>query len=55
MWPQKADSSVMDQGIWPRASAMAEALWSGNGDETGKKRYTQVTDRLNEWRYRMVT
>ncbi|ONK75286.1 uncharacterized protein A4U43_C03F15280 [Asparagus officinalis] len=34
---------------------MAEALWSGNRDRrTGKKRYAEATDRLNDWRERMV-
>ena len=28
--------------------------WSGKQDETGKKRYAEATDRLNEWRFRMV-
>lgn len=55
LWSEQADSTVMDGRIWPRASAMAEALWSGNRDETGKKRYAEATDRLNEWRYRMVS
>ncbi|KAI3448959.1 hypothetical protein Pfo_005624 [Paulownia fortunei] len=55
LWSEQADSTVMDSRIWPRASAMAEALWSGNRDETGKKRCAEATDRLNEWRYRMVT
>ncbi|XP_022872625.1 beta-hexosaminidase 2-like [Olea europaea var. sylvestris] len=55
LWSEQADSTVMDPRIWPRASAMAEALWSGNRDETGKSRYAEATDRLNEWRYRRVT
>ncbi|KAL8495865.1 hypothetical protein ACS0TY_019836 [Phlomoides rotata] len=55
LWSEQADSTVMDQRIWPRASAMAEALWSGNRDESGKKRFAEATDRLSEWRYRMVT
>ncbi|KAL0379959.1 UNVERIFIED_CONTAM: Beta-hexosaminidase 2 [Sesamum angustifolium] len=55
LWSEQADSTVMDSRIWPRTSAMAEALWSGNRDETGKKRFAEATDRLNEWRYRMVT
>ncbi|KAH6827000.1 beta-hexosaminidase 2 [Perilla frutescens var. hirtella] len=55
LWSEQADSTVMDQRIWPRASAMGETLWSGNRDETGKKRFAEATDRLNEWRYRMVT
>ncbi|KAH6813024.1 beta-hexosaminidase 2 [Perilla frutescens var. frutescens] len=54
LWSEQADSTVMDSRIWPQASAMVEALWSGNRDDTGKKRYAEATDRLNEWRYRMV-
>lgn len=54
LWSEQADSTVLDARLWPRASAMAEALWSGNTDDTGKKRYAEATDRLNEWRYRMV-
>ncbi|KAK4841401.1 hypothetical protein QYF36_003847 [Acer negundo] len=55
LWSEQADPTVVDARIWPRTSAMAEALWSGNRDETGKKRYSEATDRLNEWRYRMVS
>jgi hexosaminidase len=33
---------------------MAETLWSGNRDESGKKRYAEAMDRLNDWRHRMV-
>ncbi|XP_059633721.1 beta-hexosaminidase 2-like [Cornus florida] len=55
LWSEQADSTVLDPRIWPRTSAMAEALWSGNRDETGMKRFAEATDRLNEWRYRMVT
>nr|GMD39203.1 beta-hexosaminidase 2 [Ipomoea batatas] len=54
LWSEQADGTVLDARVWPRTSAMAEALWSGNRDETGKKRYAEATDRLNEWRYRMV-
>ncbi|XP_057800426.1 beta-hexosaminidase 2-like [Salvia miltiorrhiza] len=54
LWSEQADSTVMDSRIWPRASAMAEALWSGNRDEMGKKRSGEAVDRLSEWRYRMV-
>ncbi|KAK1259439.1 Beta-hexosaminidase 2 [Acorus gramineus] len=54
LWSEQADQTVLDARLWPRASAMAETLWSGNRDSTGKKRYAEATDRLNEWRYRMV-
>ncbi|XP_031267346.1 beta-hexosaminidase 2-like [Pistacia vera] len=54
LWSEQADPTVLDSRLWPRSSAMAEALWSGNKDEKGVKRYAEATDRLNEWRYRMV-
>ncbi|KNA08885.1 hypothetical protein SOVF_158670 [Spinacia oleracea] len=55
LWSEQADSTVLDSRLWPRASALAESLWSGNRDDSGKKRYAEATDRLNEWRYRMVS
>ncbi|XP_015932586.1 beta-hexosaminidase 2 [Arachis duranensis] len=55
LWSEQADGTVVDSRIWPRASAMAETLWSGNRDENGMKRYAEATDRLNEWRSRMVS
>ncbi|WOL03997.1 beta-hexosaminidase 2 [Canna indica] len=54
LWSEQADGSVVDGRLWPRAAAMAEALWSGNRDGEGKKRYAEATDRLVEWRQRMV-
>ncbi|KAL9242605.1 hypothetical protein vseg_016591 [Gypsophila vaccaria] len=55
LWSEQADPTVIDSKLWPRASALAEAMWSGNRDESGKKRYAEATDRLNRWRYRMVS
>ncbi|CAJ1958263.1 unnamed protein product [Sphenostylis stenocarpa] len=55
LWSEQSDSTVLDARIWPRTSALAESLWSGNRDENGKKRYAGATDRLNEWRSRMVS
>nr|XP_010910083.1 beta-hexosaminidase 2 [Elaeis guineensis] len=54
LWSEQADGAVLDGRLWPRAAAMAEALWSGNRDGEGRKRYAEATDRLNEWRHRMV-
>ncbi|KAE8722266.1 Beta-hexosaminidase 2 [Hibiscus syriacus] len=55
LWSEQADPTVLDGRLWPRTSAMAETLWSGNRDEAGRKRSGEATDRLNEWRYRMVS
>ncbi|KAL9321937.1 hypothetical protein ACSQ67_009990 [Phaseolus vulgaris] len=55
LWSEQSDATVLDARVWPRASAMAESLWSGNRDEKGVKRYAEATDRLNEWRSRMVS
>uniref|UniRef100_A0A2N9EX30 Plant heme peroxidase family profile domain-containing protein n=1 Tax=Fagus sylvatica TaxID=28930 RepID=A0A2N9EX30_FAGSY len=38
LWSEQADPTVLDTRIWPRTSAMAETLWSGNRDETGEKK-----------------
>jgi hexosaminidase len=54
LWSEQADPTVLDARIWPRASAVAESLWSGNRDDKGIKRYAEATDRLNEWRSRIV-
>ncbi|XP_062077462.1 beta-hexosaminidase 2-like [Humulus lupulus] len=55
LWSEQADQTVLDSRVWPRASALAEVLWSGNRDEnTGRKRSAEATDRLHEWRSRMV-
>jgi hexosaminidase len=54
LWSEQADEMVLDAKLWPRTSAAAEVLWSGNKDSEGRKKYAEATDRLNEWRYRMV-
>ncbi|KAG2260302.1 hypothetical protein Bca52824_079596 [Brassica carinata] len=54
LWSEQADPTVLDSRLWPRASAFAESLWSGNRDERGVKRCGEALDRLNRWRYRMV-
>ncbi|KAK6162820.1 hypothetical protein DH2020_002661 [Rehmannia glutinosa] len=41
--------------IWPRASQWVKRCGREIGGERGKKRFAEATDRLNEWRYRMVT
>ncbi|KAG8096980.1 hypothetical protein GUJ93_ZPchr0013g35465 [Zizania palustris] len=54
LWSEQSDETVLDARLWPRAAAAAETLWSGNKDSSGKKRYANATDRLNDWRHRMV-
>ncbi|XP_074589689.1 beta-hexosaminidase 2 [Curcuma longa] len=54
LWSEQADGSVVDGRLWPRTAAAAEVLWSGNRDGAGRKRYAEATDRLAEWRQRMV-
>ncbi|CAM6097445.1 unnamed protein product [Calypogeia fissa] len=56
LWSEQADGTVLDARLWPRSSAMAESLWSGNRDPANstEKRYADAIVRLNDWRYRMV-
>ncbi|PKA57412.1 Beta-hexosaminidase 2 [Apostasia shenzhenica] len=54
LWSEQADREVLDGRVWPRAAAMAEAMWSGNRDEKGRRRSAEAADRLSEWRDRMV-
>uniref|UniRef100_A0A0E0NRP2 Beta-hexosaminidase n=1 Tax=Oryza rufipogon TaxID=4529 RepID=A0A0E0NRP2_ORYRU len=54
LWSEQSDETVLDARLWPRAAAAAETLWSGNKGSNGKKRYANATDRLNDWRHRMV-
>ncbi|KAM0853476.1 hypothetical protein ACQ4PT_051049 [Festuca glaucescens] len=54
LWSEQSDAAVLDGRLWPRAAAAAETLWSGNKGASGRKRYANATDRLNDWRYRMV-
>lgn len=54
LWSEQSDAAVLDGRLWPRAAAAAETLWSGNKGASGRKRYANATDRLNDWRHRMV-
>ncbi|KAJ0960575.1 hypothetical protein J5N97_001568 [Dioscorea zingiberensis] len=54
LWTEMVDGEGLDGVVWMRAAAMAEALWSGNRNEEGRRRNGEVVDRLMEWRYRMV-
>ncbi|KAK6340577.1 N-acetyl-glucosamine-6-phosphate deacetylase [Orbilia brochopaga] len=55
MWSEQVDGQVLDARVWPRASAAAEVLWSGNKDANGQNRtQVSITPRLAEMRQRMV-
>ncbi|CAK7275418.1 Glucosamine-6-phosphate isomerase (Glucosamine-6-phosphate deaminase) (GNPDA) (GlcN6P deaminase) [Sporothrix epigloea] len=56
LWSEMADETNLDSLLWPRGSAAAEVLWSGNKDLlTGQNRsQMEVSPRLNEWRERML-
>ena len=54
MWSEQSDSVVLDSKVWPRAAALAELLWSGNKDTSGRKRYREMSQRINEYRERLV-
>ncbi|KAI1311281.1 hypothetical protein EDD11_003527 [Mortierella claussenii] len=67
LWSEQVDDTNLDIKLWPRASAAAEVLWSGNSvdSSTGlwngpdqKKdtlRSIEALDRINEHRFRMVS
>lgn len=55
LWSEQVDDTIVSQKVWPRAAALAELLWSGNRDpETGDKRTTQLTQRINNFREYLV-
>ncbi|KAG0607553.1 hypothetical protein M758_8G037600 [Ceratodon purpureus] len=54
LWSEQADETVLDSLLWPRSSALAESLWSGNRGPNGMKRYAEALNRLNDWRYRLL-
>jgi len=55
MWSEQVDPTILDARLWPRVSAAAEVLWSGNTDSTGQNRtQLSVSPRLSEMRERMV-
>ncbi|KAI8067174.1 glycoside hydrolase superfamily [Gongronella butleri] len=55
LWAEQVDQTVLDTRLWPRASAAAEVLWSGNKDDDGNKRAVgPAMPRMFDWRYRLV-
>jgi len=54
LWSEQVDDAVVSQKMWPRAAALAELVWSGNRDANGKKRTTELTQRILNFREYLV-
>jgi hexosaminidase len=54
LWSEQSDDTTVDSKVWPRAAALAELVWSGNNDAQGKKRTTQLTARILNFREYLV-
>ncbi|KAG0337869.1 hypothetical protein BG000_004843, partial [Podila horticola] len=67
LWGELVDDTNVDAKLWPRSSAAAEVLWSGNSDDSLTKlwdgykqhnntlRTVEALDRINEHRFRMLS
>jgi hexosaminidase len=51
MWGESVDASNFISRVWPRASAVAERLWTG---DVSKGASATIDDRINNFRCRMV-
>ncbi|KAG0346543.1 hypothetical protein BG004_001468 [Podila humilis] len=66
LWGEQVDDTNLDMKLWPRASAAAEVLWSGNSEDSPTKlwngpdqdkdtlRNVEAMTRINEHRFRML-
>jgi len=55
IWSEQTDPVNLDDMVWPRSSAAAEAMWSGRRDASGQNRsLLDASPRLAEMRERMV-
>ena len=54
LWSEQVDDVTISSGLWPRAAALAELVWSGNRDKNGQKRTTELTQRLLNFREYLV-
>ncbi|KAF9198215.1 hypothetical protein BGZ59_004803, partial [Podila verticillata] len=67
LWGEQVDDTNLDTKLWPRASAAAEVLWSGNSDDSDTGlwngtdqdedtlRNVEALTRINEHRFRMLS
>ncbi|KAJ5396524.1 Beta-hexosaminidase 1 [Penicillium cosmopolitanum] len=46
LWSKQVDGVTVSSLFWPHASALGELVWSSNRDAQGRKRTTQLTQRL---------
>ncbi|CDK25952.1 unnamed protein product [Kuraishia capsulata CBS 1993] len=54
IWAEQTDSLTLTSMVWPRSAAYAENLWSGNRDESGKRRNFVFTQRILNFREYLV-
>lgn len=54
LWSEQVDDVTVSSQFWPRAAALAELVWSGNRDAQGKKRTTEMTQRILNFREYLV-
>ncbi|PGH32056.1 hexosaminidase [[Emmonsia] crescens] len=50
LWSEQVDDAVISTKFWPRAAALGELVWSGNVNSEGKKRTTEMTQRILNFR-----
>ncbi|KAF3482883.1 beta-hexosaminidase [Arthroderma uncinatum] len=54
LWSEQVDDVIISSKFWPRAAALAELFWSGNKDDKGQKRTTQMSNRILNFREYLV-
>ncbi len=54
LWSEQSDGNTIDTKLWPRVAAWAENIWSGNKDVNGKNRVTTMTQRILNFRERLI-
>lgn len=54
LWSEQVDDVVISSKMWPRAAALAELVWSGNKGAGGKKRTSEMGQRILNFREYLV-